>query len=408
MNASSPSFLPSRHLGEDCAPYTQTDSSTRLCLNTSGCRLSHGGINCKWCKCKGCRFCDELTEVLPSTPSLSPILTPPPSLSAPSLHATQRRTQSNAIARAFPSPEGHWDCGKHPAWYDEERNQRTSAVLAKNELAAALSGKWLVFYGDSSSRMLFHLLVGALSFGWTEWPRHLSEGRLQSKGSDAPTLWECKDTHPGRPSCRHVPTCLDNHRTDCIEEAFVGDVRLTCAWDDFGESTQPHAILHAHVANATVSPDALLVSLGAWWAMSRHNESAAWAQAVELQLDRFDRLFRDSPSLSSRCGPRKIFASTTACSRGGAEPDASSLVVDKFNRIAFNRIRATSRWDWFDREVIAATVCDPEFDCAGGGRRFNSRFHPTGKALNVMLNRLVQRIRAPAPASASSSDPCSW
>ena len=37
-------------------------------------------------------------------------------------------------------------------------------------------------------------------------------------------------------------------------------------------------------------------------------------------------------------------------------------------------------------------MCDKERDCSGGGAQFSSRFYPGGRALNVLINQLVEHL----------------
>ena len=246
--------------------------------------------------------------------------------------------------------------------------------------------------------MLFHFLVGVLSLGWNEWPKQFDDGRV-TRHEPVLSVPCTKDIGIGRPPCNHTSACLDDHRTDCIEDAYVSGVRLTCAWADYGEELHPVLSKLTAISSSSNAPDVVLVSIGAWWAAHRHNETNAFARAVSVQLGQLNAFFaKGAPELVKRV-PRRIYAGTPVCGRMGfienhvlfREVDSSSRVIQHVNDIARARVRMTPGWEYFDRAVVTGVVCNSERDCAGGGHHYNSRFHPAGAALNVLINMLVTR-----------------
>lgn len=236
-------------------------------------------------------------------------------------------------------------------------------------------------------RMLFHFLVGVLSLGWTSWPPELSHGH-----------------GPGWPQ---QTTCLDKHDTACVQDVFLSGTRLTCTWADYNDDPHPTARLQ-QLANDSLSlPDAVVVSIGAWHAMHRRNETVAYGRAVDSLLRQVDEMLfpprtgSDLRAQLSANGIRhRIFAATTSCARAWPQPDSATRLISHFNNIARRRVAAAAQnWMWFDREVVTGWVCKNALDCAGFGKHISSRFHPSGRALNVLVNQLAEVVGA-SPVSA--------
>ena len=342
-----------------CTPHKATDSRTREC-NAHACQVVKSNLArnsvaavCSWCRCKDCSIC----------------------------------AGKDATSPIFPSAVGHWTCNRPDiSWVDGGRASTTSSVVSRTDMSSALANRWLVFVGDSSVRMLFHYLVGILALGWEAWPHEES------------FAW------PSRTSTGNQ-SCLDSHRTDCVEDAVVNGVRLTGAWVDYGEEDQPHARLSALVADAVNTPDAFLLSVGSWWAMHRYNDSQGYRAAVTTQMHQLERLLAERPpsgfrgQMPNRAGDltRLVFLSTTSCSRAFPKPDSMTFSINHLNRLARQQVLARPRWEWFDRAVVTGAVCNRTRDCAGAGIKRSSRFHPSGRALNVLTNLLVARIHAPSP-----------
>ena len=83
--------------------------------------------------------------------------------------------------------------------------------------------------------------------------------------------------------------------------------------------------------------------------------------------------------------PRAPQAAIPNCANAS---DSASLLVSRLNSAA--RAHTASSWTYWDREMITRTVCSPEEDCAG--TRHTARFHPAGRALNVLANMLLRRL----------------
>ena len=102
------------------------------------------------------------------------------------------------------------------------------------------------------------------------------------------------------------------------------------------------------------------------------------------QLDRF----------FPRDGAAKVFAATTSCGRREADGggDGAAHVTTRFNGLAQKAVleNGASGWSWFDRDSVTGSVCDVATDCAG--THYTSRFHPAGRALNVLLVLLLDHL----------------
>ena len=191
----------------------------------SWCTAVFAATHCPWCKCAGCPFCGD--------------------------HAAP----TNSEDRSFPSAAGRWDCNVTPPTYHDAAGPSTSAQLGFAALRP-LMGKWTVLIGDSSMRILFHLLLGVLTMKWTRWPPELS---ALGHGPD------------GQPK-----SCLETHATSggsCLEDAYHKGLRLTCVWTEYGDDGAQLESLR-RVANDTLgAPDVLVVGFGAWWAWHRPSEA---------------------------------------------------------------------------------------------------------------------------------------
>lgn len=287
--------------------------------------------------------------------------------------------------QSFPSSTGHWECDGKPEarWHDTGRNRVVEGRLDSTAVQSALHGRWLLILGDSSMRMLFHFLVGVLSLGWSRWPHELGHGHS-----------------PGWPG---EASCLDAHNNSCLQDVFLRGVRLTCAWYDFNDDDRPPARLQSLADDSLSAPDVVVASIGAWHSVHRRNETAAYARAVDSLMRQVDeQLFpvRTGASFRGRLSARgvlhRIFAATTSCARAWPQPDGQTRTIAQLNRVARRAVAARRGWAWFDREAITGTVCmtpDGEFpDCAGGKRHVTSRYHPSGRALNVLVNLLAEVI----------------
>lgn len=305
----------------------------------SWCNPTFVDTHCKWCKCAACGWC----------------------------HADG--------ARSFPSGAGRWDCAAAPPRYvDAASGISTSSVLSASSVRPLVGSKWLVFVGDSSMRILFHLLLGVLSLRWERWPAALA---ASGHGPDP------------------ASTCLDRHDSasgPCLEDAYHKGVRLTAVWSDYGDEPAQLASLRA-LANQTLgAPDMLVLGVGAWWAWHRPSEVRQYGVALGRQLDEVDRYFGPRGAAYFRGlwahDTLRVFAATTSCRRAGAG-DASAAVVSRLNAVAKSHVLSRPGWVWHDREAVATGVCSAA-DCAGS--QYTSRFHPGGDALNVLANMLLGRL----------------
>lgn len=262
-----------------------------------------------------------------------------------------------------------------PIWHDDEQQQLTAATSASAQsMLELLQNRWVVLIGDSSVRMLFHFLLGALTLGWQKWPSDLREGHGPEQ---PPTAWLA--------ALRGTP-CLDRHEANCMEDAhFEGvheQLRLTCLWTEFGEVSTLGAL--EGLADGVV-PDAIILGVGAWWVWHRPAESLQYEGVIRSLLAHVERVFAGEGARTTR-----VFAATTSCGRKEDGGDGTAHVAMRFNAVAKKQVLATDAWSWFDRDVLTGVVCDADSDCAGN--QFTSRFHPAGDALSVLIVLLLHHL----------------
>ena len=244
----------------------------------------------------------------------------------------ERGSPGPTTARSFPSDEGSWNCSNPVVWVDELEQRTTSAVLDVPRVVDELRFRWVVLVGDSSVRMLYHMLLGIYSQGWKRWPiaenkliaGSCLESRIDASGGDAP---------------------------GCIEDTILPGFRATCVWSDFGDAASLSPLFD--VANATLgAPDLVLVGIGAWWAWHRASEGAAYAQSVRSVLRGLDGAFLRRPDAVlvgelRQPPPLRVWAATTTCDRDG---DNGAFSVYKLNGLARDAVHKAG-WEYFNREV---------------------------------------------------------
>ena len=318
------------------------------------------------CECLACSFCAA---------GLNP------------LRVEQRaRLHASALSKNSSSTFlGRWDCNRGD-YFDASRH-RVSGALARPQLQ--LRGKWLLLLGDSTMRMVYHLLLGHLLLGWERWPTQLSHGH----GPD----YEQDHDAPSSSSS----SCLDAHIAGaaCIEDAPLLELgtRLTMLWTEYGDDDTQLAPLR-HLANATLGqPDIVVLGIGGWWAWNRPKESTQFVHTLTRATTLVDVLFSPRPTHRAsyfgdgRRGrfanrPRKLFAAIPNC---GDKADAAGLRAAQLNSLA--RAALPADWSYLDRETPTRRVCDPRSECAG--TQFTARFHPSGRALNAIINMLLAFCR---------------
>lgn len=311
-------------------------------------------------------------------------------------HARLHASANNGSGRPrepiqIPSARGGWDCagaGASPEWFDRGTSERTSSSLPARDVLEALRGRWLVLIGDSTMRMVYHMLLGSLTLGWRAWPTELQSGH----GPDFPHTTSCLDVHA---AADQTPTVTTRPRT-CIEDAPLLHLgtRLTCVWSAYG-ALDDLAPFHALLNTTLGLPSAVVVGIGAWWAWHRPADGAAYTSTLTRHLAALDELLDARPTHRPeyfgglwRVGTKmRILASTPNC---GNATDAGALLVERFNVRARATLAARPAWTYLDREIVTRHVCAPRRDCAGD--RYTSRFHPSGAALNVIVRMVLHRV----------------
>ena len=255
-------------------------------------------------------------------------------------------------------------------------------------LGSLLRHRWLLFVGDSTLRMMFHLILGVLNFGWTQWPVN-------------PNVSFGARLEPENASCLQTYSWLTDNEshTGCLEDVFVRQYgfRLTMTWVDYHDDSAWLDPLRHLLQQSVGSPDAIVVGIGAWFAKAPggrqfpHVERAftdavrTFLNDVEHSLDqhRPESYFR--PTWPSH--PRLIFAGITYCARkldrfmrarvAGLNERAMQAVTSRTPYRLSSGSSSEHRpaplvWNWVDR--LRQTDCQAE--CVGAG------FHVIGNALN--------------------------
>ena len=129
------------------------------------------------------------------------------------------------------------------AWAPVNYLQHASGegLAFEQDVLRFLVGKWLVLIGDSAARMMYHQLASLLSGKWTVWS---GVGEMNN--------------HFATGSCFDRKCAWTDVSCPCLDEAFVGGVRLTMISSKFGVQADMREL--AQLAKRTVGvPSALLV-----------------------------------------------------------------------------------------------------------------------------------------------------
>ena len=267
----------------------------------------------------------------------------------------------------------------------------TNAMLDPAWVHAILNGRWLLLVGDSSVRMLFHLLVGVLSEGFVQWPSHWNQ-------------------HGPRGSCLDVlhdnGRRLSNGRTDwsirqpCVEDVFVRGVRLVFMWTELFEPGTAQLQPLAELANRSLSsPHMIVASIGAWFVFN-YNVIGAEATATQF-VEATTRLSRALTDVFTPRGKRagyfprlrthrmrRLWLGLPDCGVSWRTRSAARYLPEAIrfiNDVGRRQAQANS-WMWQDRAAVSAKPCDAA-DC-----RYQAA-HPVGNTLNVILKQVLKVLR---------------
>ena len=288
------------------------------------------------------------------------------------------------------------------SWRQDGAYGEVDATLSR--VPASLAGHWTLLAGDSSMRMLYHLLLGLLQRRWTIWPDEVSY-----KGP--------REVHARQPCRLEVPRARkESGGHQCVEDAFLRGARLTFVWLDFAAASanDSHAVaqlapLEELARRSIHGPDAIAVALGAWHKYSitaASRQKGRRQRRAEQQLEAaLDRLL---PALGSMFPPpagrykrpRMVALSLAHCQRHNL-----ACIAPPQDPLDTKIIQATVRhgWQYFDRGKVTACPCNrtrvlaacggctpcscqTASDCAHG------EHHPVGATLNVVARLMLRRL----------------
>jgi len=286
------------------------------------------------------------------------------------------------------------------AWAPVNYLQHASGegLAFEQDVLRFLVGKWLVLIGDSAARMMYHQLASLLSGKWTVWS---GVGDMNN--------------HFAAGSCFDRKCAWTDVSCPCLDEAFVGGVRLTMISSKFGVQADMREL--AQLAKTTVGvPSAVLVCIGTWWAMKDTWKAVGWSGTHAEQYGRALRGVADAVVAAfsyqrSRVlngtvvddtnylreawavPPRYVIMGLPMC--GSAPVPAHTRARSQSLNHAARRLVSTElnqSWEFFNREALTARVCTADrADCNFGYP------HPVGRTQNRELQVLMQGLRAAVP-----------
>ena len=270
----------------------------------------------------------------------------------------------------------------------------STSEMSQQHLGSLLKHKWLLFVGDSALRMMFHLVLGALTLGWIQWPLD-------------PNVTFSARLEPENASCLQTYSWLtaNESHAGCLEDVFVRQwgCRLTMTWVDFNDDPAWLDPLRSLLQQSVGLPDAVVVAIGAWFAKAPGGRrfpqvGNAYQSAMETLLGDVEhsldqrrpaRYFRPAWPSSTRL----IFAGTSYCTR--KIDRAMQARVAEINQRARQVVAARAgyhmsapvedrppplTWKYVDRQQL--THCEAE--CVGAG------FHVIGDSLNRVSMALLE------------------
>ena len=223
--------------------------------------------------------------------------------------------------------------------------------------------------GDSTMRMLFHLLVGCVMLSWPTWPAAYD--------------------HRGPPWSNGVacdPVGNRSATNKCLLDVFHRGVRITLVWLDFAAPAQLEPLFSLMQRTVLYAPSAVVVGVGEWHRMFRYDKLTELETHLEGVLLKIDgALSRLTSPSSTAQRTRRLMLGLNSCnsamlySRRNATHDDAERVLQ---RVA---ARHSRYWKYLDRGPLTKAVCNAS-DCKFG------EAHPVGDTLNVILKLVLLNL----------------
>eukprot|EP00928_Gymnodinium_smaydae_P034637 TRINITY_DN244_c0_g2_i2.p1 TRINITY_DN244_c0_g2~~TRINITY_DN244_c0_g2_i2.p1 ORF type:complete len:325 (+),score=51.04 TRINITY_DN244_c0_g2_i2:70-1044(+) len=277
-------------------------------------------------------------------------------------------------------PEGSWDCGDKAKFVWKDSNYGTvDGKISHDTVASALKGKWVLLAGDSSLRMVYHLLLGVLRWNWTTWPLDVN--------NHGPSYYVApKQSVPFNCSIEHNTENPDE--SFCLQDTTSDGIRLSFLWMDYGHENQTHPLVALRKRETPSalswkgeSPDVVVFSMGAWHV--RDDLLNLLKVNLGSAMSKVEEMFPAS---------RKIVAGVPNCN---GNPNANT---DAAKKVMLDTIPHHPDWSFFDRGSVVKKVCVGDHACQLGWP------HPIGAPLNAVAKLLLMQIQdAAAQKSAKDS-----
>jgi len=323
------------------------------------------------------------------------------------VHMHERATPTSRLERLV--SKGRWNCVRN-----HSLEWSTVPTLTNAALRETLRGRWVFILGDSDLRMWHNYLVARLADTWGRtWPRHV-DNHGPPGGEVGLSPEKCKKTSVlGRTRCRpRRPMMVDCRGDDvgCTYDGWVGGARVTFVWQQVAARNALGTVGRL-LANATKSPDVVVVTLGAWEVTS--TVGATHAEFFDGLVEILGRGSTHWPAYllgnlwkarPARETPRIVFASLPHCmpkKLDGQFYDRETLRYDN-ESLALVRSRYPT-FEVFDRGAMTELRPDVAKACRG---RYDAScelgtYHPTGDLLAGMIDVFAASSfpprRAPGP-----------
>uniref|UniRef100_A0A7S4B228 Uncharacterized protein n=1 Tax=Chrysotila carterae TaxID=13221 RepID=A0A7S4B228_CHRCT len=274
------------------------------------------------------------------------------------------------------------------------------ALLNSTTTKKLMQSKWLLFVGDSSLRMAYHLLISSLTLGWTAWPRGLPP---KGPGSEQ----SCLNTYNAF-SRAHDKLLMQGCMADTPLPAL--NARVTMVWVDLGDDPAALTPLRALLNSTQSRPHAVVLGMGAWHAMWKP-QSDAFVFSLSRTMSSLESLF--APQLHNGA-TQLVFAGLTHCRNDSAAAEEMHKRVEQYNHLA-RVIGMSHRKSWLSlahAPFTAGSAYGARSAYVSGGWRYVNRlhftecercefgdFHPTGSALNRILMTLLACSFSPRVSS---------
>mmetsp|Transcript_49464 Transcript_49464/g.129054 ORF Transcript_49464/g.129054 Transcript_49464/m.129054 type:complete len:282 (+) Transcript_49464:104-949(+) len=267
-----------------------------------------------------------------------------------------------------------FDCSHSPVVYQDAKHGMVDSTV--HNIQHAVANKWLVFVGDSTIRMLFHLLLGIVMFSWPEWPMGLSY-----HGPKWMNAQGC------------IPFGNRSESNKCLNDVYFKGMRFTLVWSDYGAREQLQPLITLARATAISSPSAIIVGIGAWHVAFRSLETEEFELHLMKMLHDLSGAFTDAHGAPEIQQPksRHLVLGLNSCVRFERPKQAAMQILTEEGHsqaaigTLLHEVAARKGWLFFDRALPTNGVCNAT-DCRFGG------VHPTGESLNVVLKLMLLEL----------------